>query len=377
MRMIGRMALALCVTQGFAATARATDGVVASPNCNEAGFNSVLAAVDGSGGGTITFNCGATTGIVFTNYKQVAHAVTIDGGGTMTLSGGNTSAFFQVFGTANLVLRRLILESGAYSSTHALENFGNLRLDQVTMRNNGSTAAPILNQNHLVIERSTFSANGNIGTGTNGRGGVLLNDGGVATIRYSTFTGNAATMGGGAIYTTSDIHVSNSTFTGNRTTSGGSGGGAIFQNGGASTIVYSTIAENTGQTFGGGFYNSGSGGSTLTISRSIISNNTGGNCDGVSTSGGYNLWFGATSCPYSAAGDGNGDPKLGVLAGNGGPTQTMVPLTGSAAIGRIPNAQCMIPVDQRGGGRPSGVGCDSGAVEVGATLDLIFYDGFE
>jgi len=357
--------------------AGAADRVVGPGNCDEGGFDSALAAVDGSGGGTITFNCNTAT-ITFTNYRQIAHAVTIDGGGTITFDGGGTSAFFQVYASANVALKRLVLQHGAFASSHALENFGLLRLDQVTVRDNASTGPSILNQGSLVVERSTFSGNTNSGTATNGHGGAILNDGGTARIRYSTFGNNAATSGGGAIYSTSEIDVSNTTFTGNRTTGAGSGGAAIYQTGGgASTVTYATVAGNSGAGFGGGIYNDSNGSATLVVSRSILANNTNGNCDGVLTSGGYNLWFGSTSCPFSEPGDGAGDPKLGALANNGGPTQTMLPLAGSAAINRIPTAQCAIPVDQRGGGRPSGNGCDSGAVEAGAVLDLIFYDGFE
>ena len=67
----------------YAAEVAAVDGVVGPGNCNEGGFDSVLATVDGSGGGTITFNCGTAT-IVFTAYKQIANAVVIDGGGSIT-----------------------------------------------------------------------------------------------------------------------------------------------------------------------------------------------------------------------------------------------------------------------------------------------------
>jgi predicted outer membrane repeat protein len=371
--------ISLLLIAAFAQHAEAANGVVGPGNCNYAGFSSVLATVDGSGGGTITFNCGTAT-ITFAGYKQVSNAVVIDGGGTITFDGGSSSAFFQVFGSATLVLKRLTLQHGEFSSAHALENFGFLRLDQVKMQNNVSIGAPILNQNSLIVERSTFSANENTGATTDGRGGAILNDGGSATIRYSTFASNKAATGGGAIFSTSDLDVSNSTFTGNSTTGAGSGGGAIHQTGGTGTVAYATIVGNTGLVFGGGVYSNDP--AVLTVSRSILANNDGGNCDGSNTalvSGGYNVWFGATSCSFSQAGDGAGNPMLGALASNGGATQTMLPAAGSAAINRIPNAQCALPYDQRGANRPGGIAnssCDSGAVEAGAAIDLIFYDSF-
>lgn len=365
---------AACLALLLPLPALAANGVVGPGNCNETGFNSVLAAVDGSGGGTITFACGTAT-IAFTNRKQIAHAVVIDGGGTITFDGGGTAALFQIHASANVTLQRLTMQHAVFNGGHALENFGTLVLRQVTLRDNASTAAPVLNQNSLVVEWSTFADNLNSGTGSSGYGGAILNDGGTTTIRYSTFSGNTAASGGGAIHSNGPISVTNATFSGNRTTAAGSGGGAIqVDSVDAGSVVHATIVDNVGQTFGGGIY---SANGALRVSRSIIANNTNGNCDGMLDSGGYNLWFGTTSCAFAANGDGAGNPLLGALASNGGPTRTRLPGSGSAAINRIPSAQCIVPVDQRGGGRPAGAGCDSGAVEVGAVIDLIFADGFE
>ena len=74
-------------------------------------------------------------------------------------------------------------------------------------------------------------------------------------------------------------------------------------------------------------------------------------------------------CPVSRA----NDPRLGLLADNGGPTQTQLPQTGSPSIDAIPNDACQtaplatgITTDQRQLARPkqSGGKCDIGAVEV-------------
>ncbi len=52
------------------ADAGAIDGVVGPDNCDEAGFSSVLATVDGGGGGTITFDCGDAT-FALTGFKTI------------------------------------------------------------------------------------------------------------------------------------------------------------------------------------------------------------------------------------------------------------------------------------------------------------------
>jgi hypothetical protein len=76
------------------------------------------------------------------------------------------------------------------------------------------------------------------------------------------------------------------------------------------------------------------------------------------------------SCELAGPGDAIGvNPALGVLADNGGPTLTHLPLAGSPAIDSVPASVCTGLVsgpfsDQRGIARPQGAGCDAGAVEV-------------
>ena len=91
------------------------------------------------------------------------------------------------------------------------------------------------------------------------------------------------------------------------------------------------------------------------------------------TSNGYN-WDDDGSCGFTDGTDHSdaGDPQLGALAPNGGPTQTREPVAGSPLIDDIPNAACQddgasgITTDQRGLPRPELAlsGCDIGAVEV-------------
>ena len=70
---------------------------------------------------------------------------------------------------------------------------------------------------------------------------------------------------------------------------------------------------------------------------------------------------------YPGTGNLSGDPKLGPLANNGGPTPTMALLSGSAAIDNGDDTTCAsAPVsnlDQREVARPLGEHCDIGAYE--------------
>jgi hypothetical protein len=104
----------------------------------------------------------------------------------------------------------------------------------------------------------------------------------------------------------------------------------------------------------------------VSITNSIVANNTGGNCSlqgGSLTDQGYNL-SSDSSCDFTGTGSlQNTDPKLAsALASNGGPTQTLALLSTSPAIDHIPAANCPA-TDLRGVTRLPGERCDIGAFE--------------
>jgi hypothetical protein len=100
---------------------------------------------------------------------------------------------------------------------------------------------------------------------------------------------------------------------------------------------------------------------SMTLQNSIVADNTGMNCLGVMIDHGHNLGFPDNSCGAHLA---TGDPRLGPLADNGGPTQTMALPAGSAAIDAVPATGAGCPAtDQRGVTRPQGPACDIGAYE--------------
>ena len=146
------------------------------------------------------------------------------------------------------------------------------------------------------------------------------------------------------------------------------------------TIAGNTAgAKNESSPGGGGIANKKP--STTTIANSIIAGNrdVGGkapDCRGALLSVGYNLIQNSDGCKIKGTLTGNvtgKDPKLGALANNGGPTQTMALLPGSPAIDAANAAKpgsgkgaCEL-TDQRGQPRAvSGAGkpiCDMGAYE--------------
>ena len=142
------------------------------------------------------------------------------------------------------------------------------------------------------------------------------------------------------------------------------GGGGV-QNFGTTTITQSTFSAN-GSPFGANIYSYT--GFSLTISSSIVVGGvTGSNCGGQApvTDHGYNIDTGS-SCGFSGTSMNNTQPRLGALAANGGPTQTMALPAGSPAVDAIPPGTpgCTGSTDQRGTTRPQGGGCDVGAYEL-------------
>lgn len=217
-------------------------------------------------------------------------------------------------------------------------------------------------------------------------GGGIYNMGAAVEVHDSTVSGNAAENGGGSFNrVAAELYFQRSTLTGN-TANVGSGG--AITSGGLLILSHSTLSGNTAATLGGGFYNSGTtevyfstitnnttdsndgggfstGQGTVTLTATVVANNT----DDCELGGGgitaTNSFFGddPNTC-FNTDGGGNltGDPVLGPLADNGGPTLTHFPQAGSPLIDTAGGA--CAGNDQRGVARPQGAACDIGAVEV-------------
>jgi CSLREA domain-containing protein len=249
--------------------------------------------------------------------------------------------------------------------------------------------------NALVIDQSTIRDNtaqgGNsTGSGRFGYGGGIAVDGSM-TLTNSTVEGNDARGGfstdgpnggsarGGGIgvlqasgtVSLTNVTISNNIASGANDTNGGAGRGGGMESEKVVTLTNVTISNNSvgpsTQSSGGG-YQSELG--VATMRNTLIANNTHNgnpaNCGRLVTvyAGDHNLTFGDATCP-AAAGFATGNPQLGALANNGGPTQTRLLGAGSAAIDRGTCFGTGIPkTDQRGQIRPSGDTCDIGAIEV-------------
>ncbi len=265
---------------------------------------------------------------------------------------------------------------------------------------------------NVTVTASTISGNGN----WNVTGGGGIHAGGMLTVSDSTISGNAGKRGAG-IQSSGTLTLTRSVVGGNQSYYDA---GGIHVLAGAATVTGSTISNNTSRYNGAGIYVVG----TLTASNSTIADNHGyRNGGGIVLAGGATLhldhatlaqngvggtgggigcitgipWTGSATIDHSivsgntqgsgsdvnlgSAWSGNGNlisspnAALGPLQDNGGPTPTMLPGPGSAALDAIAPQDCTQAVDQRGVARPQGTGCDIGAVEV--FVDLIFANGFD
>ena len=196
-----------------------------------------------------------------------------------------------------------------------------------------------------------------------GRGGGIAAFG-TASVYASTVSGNRAPTGAGmSIEADGDGIVLISTFSGNTAT--GNGGG--ISSTGSLVVQNATIAGNSAGA-GGGFYQDSAPGAGITMWNTILAGNTSGGACGGSISGvgrgtfSHNLADDAT-CEFVTPEEGSqGDPRLGALRNNGGPTDTRAIGSGSPAIDTGDPNLCG-GVDQRGAA-PVGA-CDIGSFEFG------------
>ncbi len=218
-----------------------------------------------------------------------------------------------------------------------------------------------------------------------GGAGAVWIDEGNAVISGSLFEDNYTDATGGAIVATAEeapstLSVVNSTFLGNYAETAG---GAILVAGPITAeIEFSTLIDNEAGEAAGAvgltppFYFSPDDleegdaddyAPLATFFASVIVGDV-PQCDlllGEFVSNDLNYvsdedCLGSGDAPSDVVGD---EPMLGSLADNGGPTMTMMPLTGSPLIDAIPFDESDLLVDQRGEARPMGTGYDIGAVE--------------
>ncbi len=312
---------------------------------------------DATEGDTITFGAGLDGAtITLASTLQINKNLTIDASGLsggLVVSGNDALRVLQLSADKTLELRGFTISGG---STGA--NGGGVNVDGGVL--------------HLI--GMTFTGNH-----AGASGGAISNARGTVTIIDSTLDGNSAGSNGGAIFSGENggnpieiLTITNSTLTGNTAATGG----AVYNFSGTLTLVHTTISANEATSSGGGIRNS----RIASIENSIVAANidpgSGPDISNSSTivSTGANLIGNNQSVtsqfpagPLTGTSVNPLDPLLAPLGDNGGPTNTMFPLSGSPAVNAALVTGNSPANDQRGVSRPFGPASDLGAVEVDVT----------
>jgi hypothetical protein len=239
-------------------------------------------------------------------------------------------------------------------------NIGVLRLQQVAVSgNHADYGAGIFNYPFSFLDISDSVINGNSGLEAAGirfdSGGLVVNTtiAGNTAVSRADRPGTESGVGAGVDArgaTPSTLTIVNSTIAGNFASKGGSG--ISVSQGYPPFIIGIPLAQR------------------VLLRNTIVAGNTdaAGSADCarlgvvVFRSAGHNL-ASDSSCPFRLPSDLPGtNPRLGPLANNGGPTDTLALLPGSPAINAGGSADCPA-TDQRGVPRPPGH-CDIGAFQL-------------
>ncbi|MEQ1643081.1 MAG: choice-of-anchor Q domain-containing protein [Pyrinomonadaceae bacterium] len=321
------------------------------------GGNGASSAFPGQGGG-IFFDAkflNVFNSVVTANTANQGGGIAARGGGTLLVTNSlvsvNSSSSSGAAISNSLSTNLSIVNSAISTNTgsrHVVDNSANLIVDSSTV--DGNTGGGISSTGNVTVRNSVVSNNRTASSAPNG-GGIA--SGGNLTLSGSAVFGNQADFGGsgGGIYNGGSCTVSNSTLSGNSAFAGG--GLYNFQ---TAVFTFVTVAFNNANTGGGGVFNNG--GASASIQSTIISNNSGTSgpdVNGTIVSNGWNLILNTNATTITGNPSGNilgQDPRLDTsLLINGGGTPTLALRAASPALDRGANFSTAT-YDQRGVGFP-------------------------
>jgi hypothetical protein len=336
-------------------------------------------------------------------FNRGHHGAEGGAGGGIYNEGTLTAVNCVIQGNQTAVGSMGLLHGAGGGKGGGIMNTGSLTISNSTITSNkagdgatagysgyGGSGGGIYSSGSLVAGNCTFGANQTGNGGGNrptwgtwgGHGGGLYIEKGNATLVQCTVTENTTGKGGG---------------TSGGYKGGGGFGGGIYNFQGNVTLESCTISKNAtgegeqpsplagGTGLGGGIYNYGYNNGAVSMTNSILADNTvssgglGPDCNGAFISGGYNLVEDTAECTFTGVTTGHVtgvDPMLDYVAFNGGFTHTAALQTGSPAIdaGYSTNS-----TDQRGYKRivdiagigNAGNGADIGAYEYNAPANPV------
>jgi predicted outer membrane repeat protein len=224
------------------------------------------------GKGLSEVNAGGTVHLADGTYNQpndrgliVNKDVTIVGQsqvGTI-IDAGSLNRIFTINPGVTVTLQNLTLENGNAATGGAINNQGDLTVNDCTFTDNTATfvGGAIVNQGDLTVNGCTFTNNNAF------NGGAINNQpGGTLTVENSIFDGNTSPVGG-AIVNWESMTVTGSIFDSNTAADGG----AIYNVLGSTlTVTDSTFTGNTAGFDGGAILNQGD----LTVNGCTFDSNT-------------------------------------------------------------------------------------------------------
>lgn len=358
-------------------------------------------AVSGNGG-AIRANTGTT---LIVSASTIFSSTARDGGGiwsegTLTVTNSTIRNGFSQegggiysSGSASIINSTIRNNTAYQGSGGGIFSKGTLTVTNSTMSGNYAyyDGGGIYSDGFLTISGSTINGNESEADGSDGGGGIFLKSGSgnSATITNSTVYDNETQEDGGGIYNKTTLTIVNSTISGNA--ADGNGGG--LTNYGTTTVINSTFSGNSASS-GGGIYNasllyvtnstlyinsaddSGSGiegAGVAYLNNTIVAGSLGADDLGGSSGsffGDSNLIGDSSYLLIDGVNNITGDPLLGGLQDNGGPTNTHLPQTDSPVIDAGDNGLAVdsegnsLTIDQRGYDRIHNGTVDIGAVEV-------------
>ncbi|MEM9015627.1 MAG: right-handed parallel beta-helix repeat-containing protein [Verrucomicrobiota bacterium] len=326
---------------------------------------------DGSGG-TVDFTDDIPETIILNGTElSIESDVKITGPGAskLTVSGNDASRIFSVAAGTTSEISGITVSGGFEINGAGIRSAGNLTiLGSIITGNRGSNGGGIqsISSGKLTVRRTSIYGNSGFLAG----GGI--DSEGEVTILDSTISGNSSTGTGGGMVIRGTAHISNTTISENES----SRGGGIFSVG-TTTLTNATVSGNTAPDgWGGGIFTvSGS----VSIANTIVANSTGGDFarrefSGISNATSSLIEGGFRDISGRNVDNLTGDPLLGPLQDNGGPTLTHTLLVGSPAIDAGDNELVVdgdrepLLTDQRGEERiAAGIqGASEATVDLGA-----------
>lgn len=211
------------------------------------------------------------------------------GAGLSIIDGGKLDRLLQVKAGASLELDGITLRNGDVGTAQdggAIDSEGTLTITRSEIAaNSARTAGGIFLRANSSLTVTQSSLHDNVAAGSAGLGGAIatqVSNTIALGIVDSQLLNNRAAVGGGAIYSATNLNISNSKFVGNQVIAADNGtarGGAIFNDDNTTLVITSsTFSQNVAQTSGatgqanGGAISSDNG-STLTIDSSTFDQN--------------------------------------------------------------------------------------------------------